>query len=149
MLPPWLLLLLVWPPLLVFSVVPAVSLLTVAFSAVLALMPAGAALASASAASSACSCESREFTTFWASACWALSSSTFFCVVATFFSCSACLSVSCCFKLLDLLNGLELALSDTFAVVEQTVEHIAQIIDTRQNLKQAQTAGFVLAGDIG
>ena len=98
MLPPWLLLL-VWPPLLVFSVVPAVSLLTVAFSAVLALMPAcSAALASASAASSACSCESREFTTFWASACWALSSSTFFCVVATFFSCSVCLSVSCCLR---------------------------------------------------
>ena len=51
-------------------------------------------------------------------------------------------------KLLDLLNGLSLLIGN-FAVVEQTVEHIAQIIDTRQNLKQAQTAGFVLAGDIG
>ena len=87
------------PPLLVFSVVPEVSLLTVAFSAVLALIPAcSAALASASAASSACNCESRELTTLWASACWALSSSTFFCVAATFFSCSVCLSVSCCLR---------------------------------------------------
>ena len=51
-------------------------------------------------------------------------------------------------KLLDLLNGLSLLVGN-FAVVEQAVEHIAQIIDTRQNLKQAQTAGFVLAGDIG
>ena len=49
-------------------------------------------------------------------------------------------------KLLDLLNGLSLLIGN-FAVVEQTVEHIAQVIDARQNLKQAQTAGFVLAGE--
>ena len=52
------------------------------------------------------------------------------------------------FKLLDLLNGLSLLIGN-FAVVEQTVEHIAQVVNARQNLKQAQTAGLVLAGDIG
>ena len=50
-------------------------------------------------------------------------------------------------KLLDLLNGLSLLIGN-FAVVEQTVEHIAQVIDARQNLKQAQTASLVLTGNV-
>ena len=51
-------------------------------------------------------------------------------------------------EVLDFLNGLGLLIGH-LAVVEQTVEHVAQIVDARQNLQQAQAAGLVLACHVG
>lgn len=50
-------------------------------------------------------------------------------------------------KVLDLLNGLGLLVGH-LAVVEETVEHVAQIVDARQNLKETQTAGLVFTGNV-
>ena len=51
-------------------------------------------------------------------------------------------------KVLDLLNGLGLLVGH-LTVVEETVEHVAQIVDSRQNLKETQAAGLVLTGNVG
>ena len=51
-------------------------------------------------------------------------------------------------KVLDLLNGLCLLVRN-LAVVEQTVEHVAQIVDARQNLEETQATGLVLTGNVG
>ena len=50
-------------------------------------------------------------------------------------------------ELFDLLDGLGLLVGN-LAVVEQTVEHIAQVIDARQYLEQAQAAGLVLTCNV-
>ena len=50
-------------------------------------------------------------------------------------------------KVLDLLNGLGLLVGH-LTVVEETVEHIAQIVDARQNLKETQATGLVLTGNV-
>ena len=51
-------------------------------------------------------------------------------------------------KVFDILNGLGLFVGH-LTVVEQAVEHVAQIVDARQNLKETQTAGLVLTGNVG
>ena len=45
------------------------------------------------------------------------------------------------------MDGLGLLVGN-LAVIEQTVEHVSQIVDARQNLKETQTAGLVLTGNV-